>query len=73
MFACVYFCHVCLQIIQLAVQEGLVTQHTASVGVLLQKQPADPTKTVQAEVPLKAPHGRSLFRDDVDSEEEEMG
>lgn len=35
-------------------QENLITQHTASVGILLQSSPLDPAKTEQHEVPLQA-------------------
>ena len=42
--------HVLLQVIKLATEEGLVTPHTSAVGVLLQADPKDPSKTEQMEV-----------------------
>ena len=41
------------EIVRAAVAENLVTPHTASVGVLLQSNPLDATKTEKHEVPLQ--------------------
>jgi len=49
------------QVVKLATEEGLVTPYTSAVGVLLQADPKDPTKTQQMEVPLKLPQGRTLW------------
>lgn len=39
-----------LQVVKLAVDENLVTPYTSSVGVLLQRNPLDPTKTEHIQV-----------------------
>ncbi|KAF5835661.1 von Willebrand factor type A domain-containing protein [Dunaliella salina] len=52
------------QVVKLATEEGIVTQYTSAVGVLLQADPKDPRKTQQMEVPLKLPQGRTLWAAD---------
>ncbi|KAG1658856.1 hypothetical protein FOA52_008813 [Chlamydomonas sp. UWO 241] len=48
-------------IVELGVAEGLVTPHTSAVGVLLQRDPLDPSAVTKVHVPLALPAGRSLF------------
>eukprot|EP00983_Pelagomonas_calceolata_P006189 205235-Pelagomonas_calceolata.AAC.8 len=49
------------QVVKLATEEGLVTPYTSAVGVLLQADPKDPTKTQQMEVSsVAAVHTRGL-------------
>ena len=43
-------------------QENLITQHTASVGILLQSSPLDPAKIEQHEVPLQASATTQIVR-----------
>ena len=49
-------------VVLLAISEGLVTPHTSAVGVLLQKDPLDPSKVQKVEVPLQVPAGRNLWK-----------
>lgn len=48
-------------IVRLAVAEHLVTPHTSAVGVLLRRDPLDPSAVQQVEVPLQVPAGRALW------------
>lgn len=41
------------EVVRAAVAENLVTPYTASVGVMLQSDPLDPSKTAKHEVPLQ--------------------
>ncbi|KAL3131752.1 hypothetical protein ABBQ38_007471 [Trebouxia sp. C0009 RCD-2024] len=49
------------EVVRVACAEGLVTPHTAAVGVLLRSSPADASQAAEAEVPLQVPEGRTLW------------
>jgi hypothetical protein len=53
---------ICAQVVRAAVEEGLVTPHTAAVGVMVQADPLDPSAVKRVEVPLQVPHGRTLWQ-----------
>mmetsp|Transcript_20822 Transcript_20822/g.45544 ORF Transcript_20822/g.45544 Transcript_20822/m.45544 type:complete len:157 (-) Transcript_20822:1666-2136(-) len=47
-------------VVEVAVEEHLVTPHTSAVGVLLQKDPVDAAAVSRCEVPLQLPSGRQM-------------
>lgn len=49
------------EVVRVACAEGLVTPHTAAVGVLLRSSPADASQAAEAEVPLQVSHPLSSF------------
>lgn len=49
-------------VVAAAVTAHLVTRHTAAVGVLVQKDPLDPSGFKKVEVPLAVPHGADHFK-----------
>jgi len=59
-------------VVLLAISEGLVTPHTSAVGVMLQRDPLDPSKVKKFEVPLQVPAGRKLWEHEASNDQAMM-
>lgn len=59
-------------VVRAACVEGLVTRHTAAVGVMVRRDPLDPGAVTRVEVPLAVPHGAVHFQE-RDQEEVAQG